>query len=446
MLWSAGVLVSRSGRPAERDEETAHREDTVREVRLVVVWDVDAPDALGAATSSAQATLGPGARVAEILEGVTVTPRGATLDLSLDRGGVFVNGAAHGGRVTVRPDDTVRVGPLLLLVCRRPSAGAERVRGFPFGAADEDGLVGESPAMWRLRAKIRQVAQLDLHTLVTGPSGTGKELVARALRRHSRRREGPWVATSSANIPDSLVEAELFGQVRGYPSRGAAAREGLVGAAHGGVLFLDEIGDLRPAAQPSLLRVLDSGGEYRALGASASRQSDFRLIAATNRPLASLRDDLRARFAVKVAAPSLGERREDIPLLLRHLYLELAAGGMVAPLASPAGRVPVELVDALVRHGYRCGVRELLQLLFLALEDGAGQRLALGPETRAALRFRGAPVKRCNGAPTRAEVLDALLGARGRRGAAAHTLGISRHALYRRMKKLAIEAPRAGGE
>jgi hypothetical protein len=162
-----------------------------------------------------------------------------------------------------------------------------------FGAPDANGIVGESSTMWRLRERIRFVAGLDGHVLVRGDSGTGKELVVRALHAHGDG--GAFVSRNAATVPDGLVDAELFGNARNYPNAGMSERRGLVGDASGGTLFLDEFAEIPMSVQPHLLRVLDDG-EYQRLGDTTPRISRFRLIAATNQPLEALRHDLLARF------------------------------------------------------------------------------------------------------------------------------------------------------
>src|SRR5262249_39430583 len=150
-----------------------------------------------------------------------------------------------------------------------PEAGAH-----PFGEPDADGLVGESPAMWALRGAIAAAARRDLHALVLGPSGTGKELVARAIHARSARSGRPLVARNAATIPESLMDAELFGNVRSYPNPGTPERAGLIGQAHRSTLFLDEIAELPVSLQAHLLRVLDEG-DYQRLGEATARKSDF---------------------------------------------------------------------------------------------------------------------------------------------------------------------------
>jgi two-component system nitrogen regulation response regulator GlnG/two-component system response regulator HydG len=193
------------------------------------------------------------------------------------------------------------------------------VPSFPFGRPDAWGLVGESPAIWALRERVATVGPLAMHVFLHGPSGAGKELVARALHMASTRRSRPFISRNAATLPPGLVDAELFGNVRGYPNPTMAERAGLIGAADGGTLFLDELGELPHEVQAHLLRVLDEGGEYQRLGEAQTRRSDFRLVGATNRPASALKHDLLQRFRLRVEVPGLELRPSDIPLILLHL-------------------------------------------------------------------------------------------------------------------------------
>src|SRR5262249_8174942 len=141
----------------------------------------------------------------------------------------------------------------------------------PFGMGDRFGIVGESAAAWHLRAAIAFVAAQSAHVLITGASGTGKELVARAIHAASERAARPMVARSAGTFPETLVDAELFGSARGYPNAGMPERTGLFGEADGSTLFFDEIGEVPESLQSHLLRVLDSG-EYHRLGESRQRR------------------------------------------------------------------------------------------------------------------------------------------------------------------------------
>ena len=223
-------------------------------------------------------------------------------------------------------------------------------------------------------------------------------------------------------------------------------RNGLIGAADGGTLFLDEIGELPGELQAHLLRVLDARGEYHRLGEATPRRSDFRLVAATNRERSSLKHDLASRLAVDVHAPSLAERREDIPLLARHLVLRLAerspaaAGRFVAATAEgPTVKLSAALVEHLLRRSYPGNVRELEAFLLRAMSESPGDELEAPPDESPALgSHEPAPQTSPPRArePSRGAVRAALKAAGG--GVcteAARALGLSRYALYRLLRK-----------
>jgi DNA-binding NtrC family response regulator len=193
-----------------------------------------------------------------------------------------------------------------------------------------DRLLGDSPAIARVREHIRRVAATpDTTVLVRGESGTGKELVAEAVHQESSRKGRPFVRLNCSSIPMTMLEAELFGHERGAFTDAKASRRGLVEAADGGTLFLDEIGDLSLELQPKLLTLLESR-TFRRIGGNREINADVRIVAATNRDLEAMvsggrfREDLLFRLKVfEIAVPPLGDRRSDIPLLARHFVSEL---------------------------------------------------------------------------------------------------------------------------
>jgi DNA-binding NtrC family response regulator len=298
-------------------------------------------------------------------------------------------------RGAVAPGDTLLLKGQILFYCttrpRRipPLASASVDDAPPFGEPDVYGIVGESPAVWRLREQLAWLGKADQHTLILGGSGSGKELCARAVHALSARAAGPFVARNAATIPRELVDAELFGNVKGYPNPGMPERPGLVGAAHGGTLFLDEIGELPLALQANLLRVLDERGEYHRLGASAAGRSDFRLVGATNRDFAALKHDLGARLVLRLEVPGVDERRDDIPLLVRHLLRRAAARSPEATArfrAAPGGdlRVKARLVAHLLQLRYPTNVRELDAILWGAMGASTGDAITWQPEAKPA--------------------------------------------------------------
>jgi DNA-binding NtrC family response regulator len=213
-----------------------------------------------------------------------------------------------------------------------------------------------------------------------GASGSGKELAARALHALSDRRRRPLVARNAATIPESLVDAELFGNTKNYPNPGMADRPGLIGEANGSVLFLDEIAEIPAAMQAHLLRVLD-GGEYHRLGESAARRSDMRLIAATSRRPGDLKHDLLARFTYRIEVPDLNARREDVPLLIAFLLQRLGESdpALKEALDAPGGEdlrgISLGLCAQLVERVYIGNLRELERLLLQAFVESGGAPL-----------------------------------------------------------------------
>jgi two-component system nitrogen regulation response regulator GlnG/two-component system response regulator HydG len=280
-----------------------------------------------------------------------------------------------------RPGDLLQIADRVLMrVTHRPAElPGKPTSDHAFGAADAQGLLGESEAAWRLRERVAFLARREQHVLVLGESGTGKELVAQALHALSARGRRAMVARNAATIPHSLADAELFGNLPDYPNPGMPEREGLLGAAHGSTLLLDEFGELPLDLQARLLRVLDSG-EYTRLGEAHARRADVRVVAATNRDPASLKHDVRARFPIVLQLPSLGERREDVPLLARHLLQQIAAGDPELADRFFDGehpRLDIDFVRQLVTHPYTTHVRELQALLWQAITSSTGRRLAL---------------------------------------------------------------------
>ncbi len=375
-----------------------------------------------------------------------ITPNGK--DLSIVRTGrcaLKVNGVQV-EKATVTPGDTVSLrGQLLLLCVRRPTSLAKTVyfRETVFGAFGEPdgmGILGESACVWPLRERIAFAANSAKHVLLTGESGTGKELAARALHALSPRASGPFVSRNAATLPAGLIDAELFGSARNYPNAGMPERPGLIGQADGGTLFLDELAELTPEHQTHLLRVLDADGEYQRLGEATTRRSRFVLVGATNREKSALKHDLAARLTFTLALPGLEERREDIPLLIRHLLLLAARdspliGERFIAQANECRepRVSIELVENLLLRHYETHVRELDALLWRAIADSPGDTVLLSEELRAGGRAR-------TGEPDAKEIRAALAAASGSVQRASQALGMkSRFALYRLMKKHGVD-------
>ena len=240
-------------------------------------------------------------------------------------------------------------------------------------------LVGSGPAMQALHAAIDAVAQSTAPALVSGETGVGKELVARAIHGRSARSARPFVAVNSAAIPQDLLEAELFGHVRGAFTGASQARKGLVTEANGGTLLLDEIGDMPLGLQAKLLRVLQFG-EVRPLGAEASHQVDVRVIACTHRDLRALvqegrfREDLYFRLNVlPIVVPPLRAHREDIPALATHLL----AGALARTPSSKVCSFEPEVLRALQESPWPGNVRELASWIERAVVFGVEETLAI---------------------------------------------------------------------
>ena len=323
--------------------------------------------------------------------------------------------------VVVSDGDVVELaGRYVFLVAMRPVSLGDAFDwpAFSFGEPDAFGIVGESPAAWKLRAELAFAARANAHVLVHGASGTGKELCAAAIHGLSPRARRAFIARNAATFPAGLIDAELFGNVRNYPNAGMPEREGLVGAADEGTLFLDEIGEIPPELQAHLLRLLDAGGEYHRLGESHARRADVRLVCATNRDLSAMKFDLVPRLKVRIAVPPLVHRREDIPLIARHLAPD-------APSSSLALRM--------MEESFPGNVRDVEELLLRAKRFSGSDPLRL-PDEQPVAQPKSSP-----GEDEASTVRAALEKHRWNVSRAADSLGISRYAFIRLMKKHGID-------
>ena len=375
---------------------------------------------------------------------------------------LFHNGEERAS-ARVAPSDFVQFGQQLLLLCT-PRNRVVWGPSFPypahrFGVADAFGIVGETAAMWQLRRQLGFVAARDGHVLVRGESGTGKELVARAIHALSPRRERRMISRNAATIPEGLVDAELFGTARNYPNAGSPERGGIIGEAHGSTLFLDEFAELSTVLQSHLLRVLDAG-EYQRLGDPLVRTSDFRLIAATNRPDGAIKEDVGARFAFNLRLPSLNDRLEDIPFLVLHLLRMMTRDdGALRERLFPEGdtsrvpRVSFAFMRELMSRKYRTNVRELEQILWASIE-AMDKELEMPPgfDAPPAPRAGRADVPRAEGdiareSPGRADIEHAIASCNGNLELVWKKLGLrNRYVLRRLIAKHGIVVRRRAGK
>jgi DNA-binding NtrC family response regulator len=300
-------------------------------------------------------------------------------------------------------------------------------------------MIGESDPIRVARECARQVGGTDSSVLITGETGTGKELMAAMLHDFSRRAGRGFVCINCAAIPDSLLESELFGTERGAFTGAHQAREGLLRAANGGTVFLDEIGELSLYAQAKLLRVLESRQIVR-LGATRGLPLDIRVISATNRDLDSLmttgqfRKDLFFRLnVVRMHLPSLRERKEDIPALCHH-YI----GEFNRQFRRRVTRLDDQALQHLLRHDWPGNVRELKNVLEAVFAGGPGDTISPQdlPED---FRRRLKNVKSTSDSE-RDRLLEALASTEWNRSKAAEKLNWSRMTLYRKMDKYRLRA------
>ena len=301
------------------------------------------------------------------------------------------------------------------------------------------GLVGRSPAMAHVRELVRTAARTEAHVLIEGETGTGKEVVARAVHGLGPRAGGPFVPVNCAAVPETLAESEFFGHARGAFTGAVQERPGVLQLAERGTLFLDEVEDLPLALQAKLLRAVQDR-EVRPLGASGTRRVDVRIVAASNRDLwrmveaGTFRRDLYYRLRVlAIPLPPLRQRREDVPLLVEHFVARFNAvhGTSLAPPSAAALR-------PLLEHPWPGNVRELenaLESLLILASAGGGTLDAL-------LAHRHA-VPSGLLLDERARILRVLDEHRWNRQRAAAALGISRVTLWRRMERHGIRDPLA---
>ncbi len=305
-------------------------------------------------------------------------------------------------------------------------------------------LIGKSPAIQQVYARIIKAAETGASVIITGESGTGKELAARAIHELSERKNNPFVAVNCGAIAETLLESEFFGHVRGAFSGAFSNRDGFLKAADGGTLFLDEIGEMPVQLQVKLLRALDGKG-FTPVGDTRSYGSDFRLISATNRDLeqmvrsGQMREDFYYRInTVPIFIPPLRERKEDLPLLIDHFV------GLYAKETDGPVQLPSEVYVALGRHHWSGNVRELQNVIrrYLSLQEISFSPL-LGAPLLPSLSLDQplqvpASTQSINSEFDHLEknlILKVLQENRWHMGRAATSLGVSRRTLQRRVVK-----------
>ncbi len=308
-----------------------------------------------------------------------------------------------------------------------------------------DNLIAASSEMKRIIQLVRKVSQSDITVLLTGESGSGKEIIARAIHMNSPRKERPFITVNCAAIPENLLESELFGHVKGAFTGALKDRKGKFELAHGGTLFLDEIGDLKPELQAKLLRVLQER-EIEPVGSETRIPVDVRIISATHQNLKQLvaegrfREDLYYRINVmNIHIPPLRKRKADIPLLIQHFIQKYA------PDREREWRIDSDALRALEAHDWPGNVRELENVIQRAvlLAEKPVITLDLLPE---AIVTRETPIASTARGPASLNVEEhlrwlieqALERSGGNQTRAAELLGIPRHKLIYQMKKLGL--------
>lgn len=301
-------------------------------------------------------------------------------------------------------------------------------------------MIGAGPSMKSVFAMMEKVAGTDATVLIRGASGSGKELVARALHHNSPRRDMPLVTINCAALQESLLESELFGHEKGSFTGAGQAKEGLFEVAEGGTLFIDEIAEMSPSMQAKFLRVLENGS-YRRVGGTDERQANVRIIAATNKPLEEeqkagrFREDLFYRLnVITVALPPLKERKEDIPALVEHFLTTRQVG-------KTRFKVEPEAMAALMNYDWPGNIRELANVIERAQILAEGDTITTDdlPDTvtMAAPSSVPSPAAAAEADPRsldeveRRHVMRVLREMNGNKVQTAKSLGISRRALYR---------------
>jgi two-component system, NtrC family, response regulator HydG len=326
------------------------------------------------------------------------------------------------------------------------------VRGRP--------IIGRSPAMLATMETVQQAAPSTATVLLYGESGTGKELVARAIHEQSPRMSGPFVAVNCAALPETILESELFGYEKGAFTGATQRKEGRVERAHAGTLFLDEVGEMTPAVQAKLLRVLQEG-EIERLGGTETVKVDFRLVAATNRDLeasvaaGTFREDLYYRLnVIGIHLPPLRDRPEDIPLLADHFSRHYAAKNK-----KPVNGFTEETLKALIKYRWPGNVRELENVIERAIVLTKSNTIDVkdlpapvqsGGGIREGIRREGAKIVIPVGSKLddveRVLIKETLKETNGDKSLAAQLLGIAARTIYRKLEAERSEEDEPKGE
>ena len=326
----------------------------------------------------------------------------------------------------------------------------EEVARFREKASGEQVLIGETPAIVKLREQILQVAPTDARVLITGESGTGKEIVARSIHRHSPRRGAPLVEVNCAAIPEELIESELFGHVRGSFTGASAERAGKFEEADGATIFLDEVADMSARTQAKVLRALQEG-RFTRVGGTKTIESDARVISATNKTLPEeikagrFREDLYFRLAVvPLSLPPLRDRSADVPELALHFLREAA---------QKAGQRPKAFSEAALKklraYAWPGNVRELKNLVERLMIMAPGDTIDLRDLPAEIVESDAIPVpadfsslRQARDDFERRFILAALRKNRGNVTRAAEELGVERSHFYRKLKGYGIDVER----
>jgi DNA-binding NtrC family response regulator len=432
---SAAIALRKAGHKVFEASDAASALQLLREHRVdVVVSDIYMPGADGLSLLQSISERRDAPRV------ILMTARGSIETTALaHRGGAF----DYLAKPFELSELIARVGAAL-----KRDGGSEAAQIEP---AVPSRIIGSHPAMIAMYKAMTRIASLPVPVLIFGESGSGKELVAQSIHDLGARSDGPFIAINCGAIPDTLLENELFGSMRGAFTDARQDRRGALSRADGGTLFLDEIGDISPSFQVKLLRFLQDG-MVTPLGAEKSHRVDVRVVAATHRDIKSLvaegkfREDLYYRLAgYEIAVPPLRERQSDIPLLVEHFKQKVAKETHRESVPGPTQ----SLLDVLSAHTWPGNVRELEQVVRRIVIDSGG--LTDGESAREVLRAIGinvgqvmphiestAHIESLDEAERR-HIMAVLNATGGNQTQAAFILGIERKTLARKIKRFGIK-------